>query len=132
MLSGRNVTTKSSPSRLIDTCLLKGSAFLRKDSTTSKSDIYATHMPTKPHESTVPAMKPIGQLMRVTVRAGRRPETGGGYVSFEQRHHRQDRARLLRCGAGSRLQALLRGVKRPEGIYCDDWLTAIRNASSRV
>jgi len=62
MFWGRNVTTKSSSSRLIDTCLRKGKSLFRKDSTTSNSDIYATDMPTKPHEVTVPAVKPFSQL----------------------------------------------------------------------
>jgi hypothetical protein len=39
MFWGRNVTTKSSPSRLIETCLRKRSALFRKASTTSSSDI---------------------------------------------------------------------------------------------
>ena len=75
-LSGWNATTKSPPSRLIDTCLRKGRAFFRKDSTTSSTDIYATDMPTKPNEGTVAAVKPIGQLMRVSVRAGRQEVAG--------------------------------------------------------
>jgi hypothetical protein len=64
MFWGRNVTTKSSSSRLIDTCLRKGKALFLKDSTTSNADIFATDMPTKPHKSTVPAVKPIAQLKR--------------------------------------------------------------------
>jgi hypothetical protein len=47
MFWGRNVTTKSSSSRLIDTCLRKGKALFRKDSTTSNADIFATHILTR-------------------------------------------------------------------------------------
>jgi hypothetical protein len=39
--------TKSSSSRLIDTCLRKGTALFRKDSTTSNADIFATHILTR-------------------------------------------------------------------------------------
>ena len=47
MFCGRNVTTKSSPSRLIDTCLRKDTTLFRKDSTTSNADIFATHILTR-------------------------------------------------------------------------------------
>jgi hypothetical protein len=47
MFWGRNVMTKSSSSRLIDTCIRKGKALFRNDSTTSNADIFATHILTK-------------------------------------------------------------------------------------
>jgi hypothetical protein len=47
MFWGRNVTTKSSSSRLIDTCLRKGKVLFRKDSTTSNADMFTTHILTK-------------------------------------------------------------------------------------
>jgi hypothetical protein len=44
---GKKRYEKISPSRLIDTCLLKGKALFRKDSTTSNADIFATRILTR-------------------------------------------------------------------------------------
>ena len=49
-LSGWYATTKSSPSRLIDTCLRKRALF-RNASTASITDIMPPHIVTKPHQN---------------------------------------------------------------------------------
>jgi hypothetical protein len=49
-LSGWYATTKTSPSRLIDTCLRKRALF-RNASTVSSTDITPPHILTKPHQS---------------------------------------------------------------------------------
>ena len=49
-LSGWYATTKSSPSRLIDTCLRKRAPF-RNASTASSTDITTPHILTKPHQN---------------------------------------------------------------------------------